>query len=60
MKEIIMKNEEKIKQAEYFGNFEHCPNCKQLQPTELTFFNPDEDTKDLIACLVCGEAIRFI
>lgn len=56
-----MTQEEKIKQAEFEGNYDTCPDCKKLVPIELTKYNPDEDEEEnLIQCLICGTGIRFI
>lgn len=56
-----MNTEEKIKHAEFEGNRHFCSHCNKVQPVELTFFNPDEDTEPtLLVRLVCKEAIDFI
>lgn len=51
----------KAEQAVKDGEVHFCPNCKQVQPIELTYYNPDEDVDPtLIVCLICGEPIDFI
>lgn len=54
-------NGAKLDQAVSNGEVHYCNNCKKVQPIELTFFNPDQDSEpSLIVCLVCKESIGFI
>lgn len=51
------RTEQAIKDGEVY----YCPNCKKVQPIELTYFDPDNNSEPtLIACLICREGIGFI
>lgn len=50
-----------IEQAKKNGEVHFCKHCDQVQPVELTYFDPDKDDEPtLLVCLVCHESIGFI